>query len=631
MKIGLHSKSLFVRLVGLFMCLGVAVNANAAYPAGTPVAINGKLHVEGTHLVNECGYAVQLRGMSTHGPQWFSNCICNEALQTLVDDWHISLFRIAMYVQEQGYVTNPSKWRAFIDDVVDQCGNLGIYCIIDWHVLNPGNPMTNLSESKEFWDYMSKKHGSKAHVIYEICNEPNGTDWSVVKQYAEQIIPIIRANDTKTPIVVGTPTWSQDVDVASQNKLSDSNVLYTLHFYAGSHGQALRSKAETAMNNGCAIFVTEFGTSSASGDGSYSPDATRTWISWMNQHGISWANWSFSDASEVSAALNSGSCSGKSWNNTSASGTFIKGMISEDPFTYTACNSQSSDSGNTDSGNTGGNTDSGNTGGNTDSGNTGGNDSGNTGGDSGNQGGSTTQPTEPVTYPELVNSFAEYKVYRVVNKNSGMVMSLNGSTADKGTLQQAKRDESDEGQFFRFRKSGDQYFLVNIKSNMVMTNSYNPNPGAQIVQQAESSYDNPSEKWSITLTDGYWFRIDNKSGNGTCIAVENASFDAGALVVQENFSSAANQLWGLEYVSDFDASATDIVYSESLALYPSMVNDEFHVYGDYESVSVLNVSGDVVASFKAQDAYNIANLPAGAYIVRVATANGPQQLKLVKK
>ena len=155
----------------------VANFAHANYPSGSPVALNGRLKVVGTQMVNECGKPVQLRGMSTHGPQWFGNCICSESLDVLVNDWGISLFRLEMYVEEGGYVKNPSQWRSWIDQYVDECEKRGIYCLIDWHVLNPGNPNNNLSAAKEFWDYMSKKHGSKKHVLYEICNEPNGVDW----------------------------------------------------------------------------------------------------------------------------------------------------------------------------------------------------------------------------------------------------------------------------------------------------------------------------------------------------------------------------------------------------------------------------------------------------------------------
>ncbi|MES2731397.1 MAG: cellulase family glycosylhydrolase [Bacteroidota bacterium] len=310
-------------------CLGFLILSTslfAQYPAGSPAAINGKLKLVGNQLSNECGNAVQLRGMSTHGPQWFPNCYTTSALDALVNDWKIDVFRVAMYVQEGGYVNDPTRWKGWIDNMVDECGRRGIYCLIDWHVLNPGDPWANITESRDFWTYMATKHGSEKHVLYEIANEPNGVDWPRVKSYAEDIIPRIRAIDPNTIIIVGTPTWSQDVDVAANSPLNFSNLMYTLHFYSGTHTEWLRGKANTALSKGLALFVTEFGTSQASGDGGPYLDETQLWMDWMANNKISWANWSFADKSEVSAALNPGAC-GTNWNNTSPSGTFIKQHI----------------------------------------------------------------------------------------------------------------------------------------------------------------------------------------------------------------------------------------------------------------------------------------------------------------
>ncbi|MBQ4820417.1 glycoside hydrolase family 9 protein [Aquimarina sp. MMG016] len=297
------------------------------YPAGSPVAINGMLSVSGNQMVNECGNAVQLRGMSTHGPQWFENCYNESSLDALVQDWGIDIYRIAMYVEEGGYVNNPDYWKNWIDNMVDECAERGIYCMIDWHVLNPGDPNANLNASRDFWSYMSSKHNGKKHVLYEIANEPNGVNWATVKSYANDIIPRIRANDPNTIIIVGTPTWSQDVDIAAGDPLNFDNLMYALHFYSGTHTGWLRSKGEVALNAGLALFVTEFGTSQASGDGGPFLDETQNWINWMQDKKISWINWSFADKAEVSAALNPGACSSGSWNNTSTSGTFIKERI----------------------------------------------------------------------------------------------------------------------------------------------------------------------------------------------------------------------------------------------------------------------------------------------------------------
>jgi uncharacterized protein YjdB len=294
----------------------------------TPVTANGKLSVVNGQLVNVRGNSVQLRGMSTHGLQWYASCINYNAVSAMVSSWGVDVLRLAMYVEEDGYITDPDYYKSFIDELVDLTQQFGIYCIIDWHVHDPGDPWADISAAREFWSYMSAKHSGKAHVLYEICNEPNGVDWPRVKSYAEDIIPIIRENDPDAVIIVGTPNWSQDVDVASQDPLSFDNVMYTLHFYSGSHSQSLRDKANIALANGIAVFVTEWGTSQASGDGGpYLSPESDDWISWMNSNSISWCNWSYSDKNETSAALMYGSCLGGDWDNTSQSGEYVKSNL----------------------------------------------------------------------------------------------------------------------------------------------------------------------------------------------------------------------------------------------------------------------------------------------------------------
>lgn len=591
----------------------VANFAHANYPSGSPVALNGRLKVVGTQMVNECGNPVQLRGMSTHGPQWFGNCICSESLDVLVNDWGISLFRLAMYVEEGGYVKNPSQWRSWIDQYVDECEKRGIYCLIDWHVLNPGNPNSNLSAAKEFWDYMSKKHGSKKHVLYEICNEPNGVDWSVVKNYAEAVIPVIRANDKETIIIVGTPTWSQDVDKASQNKLSGDNIMYTLHFYAGSHGQYLRDKGETALRNGIALFVTEFGTSHASGDANYSPEETRTWVKWMNERKISWACWSYADKNEVSSSLVSGSCNSKNWNNTTASGTLIKGLLTENLIPFESCSSGE-----------------------------------NGGGNNGSQGGGNEepeQPTEPeqpeeptepeepeqpIIYPDL-SEISAGNIYRIVNKNSGKVFVLGSGN----NLQQVSLNDQAKDQLFIVSAAEEYYVFTNQQSSNVLSNLYNPNDGAPIVAEDLSNYDNPSQKWKLTKVDGNWYRIENKSTNSgnSCLQVENDARNDGANIVQATWANKDSQLWGAQFVQSADNTGIEDSKKTFMTLAPTMVEKSFVVIGDqYDSVELYSLAGVSVAQFGKEAEYDISTLSGGCYFVEIK--NGEQvvgRYKIVKK
>ena len=326
-----------------------APDAGYTYPEGSPVYYNGKLSVQGTHMVNECGNPIQLRGMSSHGLAWFPKCYTEESLTALVNDWHIDIFRLAIYTHEWGgYTTNQWKskdeYNAYIDNLVDICGKLGIYCIIDWHVLKEGseNPNNTLEDAIPFWDYMSAKHKNDKHVLYEICNEPNGNNvkWSDVKQYADSVIPVIRRNDPDKIVICGSPTWSQDVDLAAQDPLSYDNVMYTLHFYSGTHTQYLRDKADNAIKKGLAIFVTEFGTTLASGDGGVFLDECNTWMDWMEERKISWVNWSFADKTESSAALLQGASNSRDWNMVSESGQYIKRLLSQ-PKNFEPCSGDS--------------------------------------------------------------------------------------------------------------------------------------------------------------------------------------------------------------------------------------------------------------------------------------------------
>ena len=187
---------------------------------------NGRLRVRDGKLVNKNGTPIQLRGMSTHGLAWNPDTYNEDSLKTLVTDWHISVFRIAVYTHEWGgYCTDEWKskdeYHKTIDELIAICKKLGIYCIIDWHILNEGsgNPNITIEDARRFWTYMAAKHKNDTHILYEICNEPNGKDvgWSEVKKYTDDIIPLIRSIDPETVIICGTPTWSQDVDEAAEN------------------------------------------------------------------------------------------------------------------------------------------------------------------------------------------------------------------------------------------------------------------------------------------------------------------------------------------------------------------------------------------------------------------------------
>ncbi|WP_329082623.1 cellulase family glycosylhydrolase [Streptosporangium sp. NBC_01469] len=284
---------------------------------GTPAAANGQLRVCGNRLCNEAGKQIQLRGMSTHGIQWYDQCLNNASLDALATDWKADILRISMYIQEGGYETNPRAFTDRVHQLIEMATARGMYALVDWHMLTPGDPNYNLSRARTFFTEIAQRHNGKKNVIYEIANEPNGSSvtWSVIRNYANQLVPVIRQQDPDAPILVGTPDWSSlgvsgdgdATDTIRANPVSGTNIMYTFHFYAASHGTEYLNALSRAADL-LPIFVTEFGTQTASGDGGNNFSRSQQYLDLMAQKKISWTNWNYSDDSRTGAVFTAGTC-----------------------------------------------------------------------------------------------------------------------------------------------------------------------------------------------------------------------------------------------------------------------------------------------------------------------------------
>ncbi len=278
--------------------------------AATPVSTHGRLSVKGTKLVDSKGKAFQIKGVSTHGIAWYPEYVSKKSFKDLRDKWGVNTVRLAMYTAEyNGYCTggktNQKTLKNQINTGVKAATDLGMYVIIDWHILSDGNPNTYKKQSVAFFKEMAKKYKGNKNVIYEICNEPNGgTSWKQIKSYAQAVIKEIRKIDKNAVILVGTPNWSQDVDVAAKSPIKGyKNIMYTLHFYANTHKSSYRSKAEKAIKAGLPLLVSEFGICDASGNGGVNESEGNKWISFLNKHGIGYVAWNLSNKNEASALL----------------------------------------------------------------------------------------------------------------------------------------------------------------------------------------------------------------------------------------------------------------------------------------------------------------------------------------
>nr|AGW99980.1 endo-beta-1,4-glucanase [Bacillus sp. IARI-SP-4] len=328
-----RSISIFITclLITLLTMGGMLASPASAAGTKTPVAKNGQLSIKGTQLVNRDGKAVQLKGISSHGLQWYGEYVNKDSLKWLRDDWGITVFRAAMYTADGGYIDNPSV-KNKVKEAVEAAKELGIYVIIDWHILNDGNPNQNKEKAKEFFSFLCRHYGNTPNVIYEIANEPNGdVNWKRdIKPYAEEVISVIRKNDPDNIIIVGTGTWSQDVNDAADDQLKDANVMYALHFYARHTRPVFTGYSKTMHSAKERLFLSQIGGQVMLPEMAvYSFDQSREWLKYLNSKTISWVNWNLSDTQESSSALKPGASKTGGWqlSDLSASGTFVRENI----------------------------------------------------------------------------------------------------------------------------------------------------------------------------------------------------------------------------------------------------------------------------------------------------------------
>jgi hypothetical protein len=321
------------------VCAQQPAGAGNLPAAGTAVAMHGALSVRGNRIVDQGGTAVSLAGPSLfwgnkgwmeraeYGPDAYYNA---DVVAYVQREWNAAVIRIAMGAESRGgYTHDPEgRWEK-ITAVADAAIAQGMYFIVDWHSHraeeNPGAAVA-------FFRRVANRYGGTPNLIYEIYNEPlDTTDWAkVVKPYSEHVIRAIRELDPDNLIVVGTQTWSQDVDKAADDPIEGfDNLVYALHFYAGTHGKKLRDKADYALSRGLPIMVTEWGTVNANGDGGVDLESSREWVAWMRERNLTHCNWSLHSKREGASMLAPGSPPNADWtdDNLTASGRFVRNVI----------------------------------------------------------------------------------------------------------------------------------------------------------------------------------------------------------------------------------------------------------------------------------------------------------------
>jgi endoglucanase len=262
---------------------------------------HGQLSVQGTQLTDKNNNPIVLRGMSFGWHSMWPRFYNETAVSWLKKDFNCNVVRAAMGIElgEKAYIKDSLFSKQKIEAVIKGAIKADIYVIVDWHSHN-----VNLKEAKAFFAEVSKKYSKYPNIIYEVFNEPDYETWPEVKAYAEEVIKVIRHNDPDNIILVGSPHWDQDVNLPASDPIKGfNNIMYTMHFYASTHGKELRDRTDEAIRSGLPIFISESAGMEATGDGPLNIKAWEEYIDWMESRKLSWVTWSVSDKDETCSVL----------------------------------------------------------------------------------------------------------------------------------------------------------------------------------------------------------------------------------------------------------------------------------------------------------------------------------------
>ena len=286
-----------------------------------PLSVVGNKVLAGGRVASFAGISLFWSNNGWKGDRFYNA----DVISWLKSDWKSNTMGVEA---SGGYLDDRNGNKAKVKAVVEAAIANDMYVIIDWHTHKVDD--VPYDDAIAFFQEMASTYGKNPHVIYEICNEPvGGESWSkTIKPYGEAVIAAIRAIDPNNLIIVGTPNWSQNVDEASRDPITRYyNIAYSLHFYADTHSS--RKKAQFALDNGIALFVTEWGSVNYKGKGAVNETETRNWVDFMKKNDISNVTWAINDKVEAASFLLSGASVRGKWeaDQLTASGRLARDIV----------------------------------------------------------------------------------------------------------------------------------------------------------------------------------------------------------------------------------------------------------------------------------------------------------------
>ena len=267
------------------VALGTAMN---------PVAMHGQLEVVGTQLEDQSGNPVQLKGVSS---QWLNSRepdlpreqVGHRSTRAITGSCRSSAPR---WAPKLGRLPRPARtpkagMLTKVNTIVQNAIDLGIYVIVDWHTSAAVTATDDAAGGcLAFFTKMATQYGSSPNIIYEDFNEPTGRHLG-----ADQALS--RGGGGGDPRGRSRqPHRARHADLFAGRRprgadpVAGTNLLYTLHFYACTHKQALLDKANIAIAMGLAAVRDRVRRHPADGgsrqrDNNVCEAEANIWFAWM--------------------------------------------------------------------------------------------------------------------------------------------------------------------------------------------------------------------------------------------------------------------------------------------------------------------------------------------------------------
>lgn len=273
-----------------------------------------QLRVQNNQLIDEDGEKIILRGVAIEDPNYpYSRGIREEDFKELVYNWKVNVIKIpihpGIWQQAQSQVINN------LDKVINLAEKYRVYIIISWNA--QGNPITkktieaslpfplkgnpynpDIELAKDFWSKISSRYKDKPFILYSIFSEPAFISWSEYKIVAEDLIDVIRKENSQALILVSGTEWGYDLSLVLDNPIKRENIIYETHVYPGKgKSYEVWERYFGYLSNKYPVFVGEWGFQRNSEDKNLDgtiEDFGQPFLDYLEQKQFSWTAWVWS-------------------------------------------------------------------------------------------------------------------------------------------------------------------------------------------------------------------------------------------------------------------------------------------------------------------------------------------------